>query len=120
MKIKKIIDELTDLIWRVSHDEHDIEWDKCEKNAKCFLANNIIPLLEKEKNDNLFKCPFCGEEIDIFIGDPCGSETNGYTSINHFCDSGLSIEYFEHGRDYDKAKKALSKIICLGIEKNLL
>jgi len=65
----------------------------------------------------LHLCPFCGEEINIFIGDPCGSEVNGYTSINHVCDSGLSIGYFEHGQDYEKAEKALTKIIYLDTEE---
>ncbi|MCK5612755.1 hypothetical protein KAR91_63365 [Candidatus Pacearchaeota archaeon] len=58
-------------------------------------------------NDEI-PCPFCGEEISIFIGDKCGSETNGYVSVNHLCDSGLSIEWFEEGQDTENAIKAIS------------
>lgn len=52
-------------------------------------------------------CPFCGKEIFIHIGDPCGKEPKGSTSISHYCGSGLGIEYFEHGQDKEKAIEAL-------------
>lgn len=52
-------------------------------------------------------CPFCGRQIVITIGDKCGKEPNGYTGINHYCDSGLSIEYFEEGQDYDTARNVV-------------
>lgn len=54
-------------------------------------------------------CPFCGQDIRVWIGGKCGKEQGGSTSINHYCqtDSGLSIEYFEHGMDGERALKAL-------------
>jgi hypothetical protein len=54
-------------------------------------------------------CPFCGKGFSVFVGGPCGSEQDGYVSVNHNCDSGLDIEYFEHGQDVEKAIAALSK-----------
>ena len=53
-------------------------------------------------------CPFCGKKIRISVGDKCGSEPNGCVMINHTCDSGLFIEWFESGQDKTDAIKAIS------------
>jgi hypothetical protein len=66
----------------------------------------------QERADRLCEglaCPFCGEGFSVFVGAKCGSEQNGCVSINHNCDSGLDIEYFEHGQDVEKAIAALSQ-----------
>lgn len=63
---------------------------------------------EFKMNDEIL-CPFCEKAITIFIGDKCGSEPNGYHSINHTCDSGLFIEWFEEGHDTTDTIRAISQ-----------
>ena len=61
--------------------------------------------------DNYIKltdCPFCGDDISVFIGMECGSEPNGYVSVNHVCSNGLVIEWFEEGQDTEDVRRALT------------
>ena len=62
-------------------------------------------------SDKQYFCPYCGDEIFIQIWAPGGKEPKGATVINHYCESGLSIEFFEHGQDREKAEKALDIIV---------
>lgn len=77
------------------------------------MSEQIITTVELQKKaDRLSEglaCPFCGKGFSVFMGCGCGSEPDGYVSINHNCDSGLDIEYFEQGQDVDKAIAAISK-----------
>ena len=59
--------------------------------------------------DEKYECPFCGEEIRIWVGGKESGHTEGFININHFCDTGLNIEYFEEGNDIEAAKKCLVK-----------
>jgi hypothetical protein len=53
-------------------------------------------------------CPFCGEDITVYIGRKCGNEPNGSVSINHTCDSGLSVEWYES--DSQDPKEAIEAL----------
>lgn len=60
----------------------------------------------------LKECPFCGEEISIFIGNKCGSEPDGCIVIYHTCPSGLTIEWQENGDSNDNKQNAIEAWNC--------
>jgi len=70
----------------------------------------MAELIENEFFGEPVPCPFCGEPIRVWIGGECGREIEGSTKINHFCPSGLCIEWGERRQDGAKAIEALKTL----------
>lgn len=69
-----------------------------------------MDIIENEYTDEKYECPFCNEEIRIWLGGSCGSNTEGSISISHTCDTGLHIGWCEDGQEnIEEAKKCLVK-----------